>query len=128
MMLGALIMLALTSPKLLVYVLVGTPLVIAPVVLLGRRCVTSPSKEPGSSRTPWRGDETIHAVRTVQAYPARASSGNASRSESTPCSPTPRLVERTSATLLSAIVVVLAFTGVSVILLDRRSRRAGRAA
>jgi len=37
MLLGGLVMLAITSPKLLVYVLVGVPIVILPVVLLGRK-------------------------------------------------------------------------------------------
>ena len=116
MMLGALAMLALTSPKLLVYVLIGTPLVIAPVVILGRKVqrLAKQSQERLADAMA-RGDETIHAVRAVQAYAREdfeqkrfsdrinALFGNAAARE------------RTSATL-SAIVIVMAFTGVSVIL------------
>ena len=58
MLLGGLVMLAITSPKLLVYVLVGVPLVILPVKQSQDRLADAMA----------RGDETIHAVRTVQSY------------------------------------------------------------
>ena len=114
MMLGALIMLALTSPK-LVYVLVGTPLVIAPVVLLGRR-VRNLAKQSRDrlADAMARGDETIHAVRTPQAYAREGFERQRFSERINAVFPTPAR-ERTSA-MLSAIVVVLAFTGVSVIL------------
>jgi len=116
MMLGALIMLALTSPKLLVYVLVGTPLVIAPVVLLGRR-VRNLAKQSQDrlADAMARGDETIHAVRTVQAYAREGFERQRFSERINAVFSNAAARERTSATL-SAIVVVLAFTGVSVIL------------
>ncbi len=116
MMLGALVMLALTSPKLLVYVLVGTPLVIAPVVLLGRR-VRNLAKQSQDrlADAMARGDETIHAVRTVQAYAREGFERQRFSERINAVFSNAAARERTSA-LLSAIVVVLAFTGVSVIL------------
>ena len=116
MMLGALIMLALTSPKLLVYVLVGTPLVIAPVVLLGRR-VRNLAKQSQDrlADAMARGDETIHAVRTVQAYAREGFERQRFSDRINAVFSNAAARERTSA-MLSAIVVVLAFTGVSVIL------------
>lgn len=116
MMLGALVMLALTSPKLLVYVLVGTPLVIAPVVLLGRR-VRNLAKQSQDrlADAMARGDETIHAVRTVQAYAREGFERQRFSERINAVFSNAAARERTSA-MLSAIVVVLAFTGVSVIL------------
>jgi ATP-binding cassette, subfamily B, bacterial len=116
MMLGALVMLAITSLKLLALVLVGTPLIIAPVVLLGRRVQKlAKLSQDRLADALARGDETIHAVRTVQAY-ARQDFENT------------RFVDRISAlfanaaerernsAMLTSIVIVLAFTGISLIL------------
>jgi ATP-binding cassette, subfamily B, bacterial len=116
MMLGALVMLAITSLKLLALVLIGTPLIIAPVVLLGRRVQKlAKLSQDRLADALARGDETIHAVRTVQAY-ARQDFENA------------RFVDRISAlfanaaerernsAMLTSIVIVLAFTGISLIL------------
>jgi len=116
MMLGALIMLAITSPKLLVFVLIGTPVVIAPVVLLGRRVQKlAKQSQDRLADAMARGDETIHAVRTVQAY-AREDFEQGKFSERiNALFSNAAARERTSA-MLSAIVIVLAFTGVSVIL------------
>ncbi len=116
MMIGALVMLALTSPRLLVFVLIGTPLVIAPVVLLGRR-VRQLAKD-GQDRLAdamARGDETIHAVRTVQAYAQETFEQRrfAERIDAVFVNAAAR--ERSSA-LLSATVVVLAFIAISIIL------------
>jgi ATP-binding cassette, subfamily B, bacterial len=116
MLLGALVMLAITSLKLLALVLIGTPLIIAPVVLLGRRVQKlAKLSQDRLADALARGDETIHAVRTVQAY-ARQDFENA------------RFVDRISAlfanaaerernsAMLTSIVIVTAFTGISLIL------------
>jgi ATP-binding cassette, subfamily B, bacterial len=116
LLLGALVMLAITSLKLLALVLIGTPLIIAPVVLLGRRVQKlAKLSQDRLADALARGDETIHAVRTVQAY-ARQDFENG------------RFVDRISAlfanaaerernsAMLTSIVIVLAFTGISLIL------------
>ncbi|TAG46661.1 MAG: ATP-binding cassette domain-containing protein [Betaproteobacteria bacterium] len=116
MMLGALVMLAITSLKLLALVLIGTPLIIAPVVLLGRRVQRlAKLSQDRLADALARGDETIHAVRTVQAY-AREDFENArfmDRINALFGNAAER--ERNSA-LLTSIVIVLAFTGISLIL------------
>ncbi|MCX8099566.1 MAG: ABC transporter transmembrane domain-containing protein [Casimicrobiaceae bacterium] len=69
MMAGALIMLALTSPKLLAFVLVGTPLVIAPFVLLGRRVRRlARSTQDRLAEVMAGAGEAIGGIRTVQAF------------------------------------------------------------
>jgi ATP-binding cassette, subfamily B, bacterial len=116
MLIGALVMLAITSLKLLALVLIGTPLIIAPVVLLGRRVQKlAKLSQDRLADALARGDETIHAVRTVQAY-ARQDFENA------------RFVDRIGAlfanaaerernsALLTALVIVTAFSGISLIL------------
>jgi ATP-binding cassette, subfamily B, bacterial len=116
MMVGALVMLGITSMKMLGLVLIATPIIIAPVVLLGRKVEKlAKASQDRLADAMARGDETIHAVRTVQAY-AREDFELVKFSE--------RIQqlfldsaqrERTSA-LLTSIVIVLAFTGVSLIL------------
>lgn len=116
MMLGALVMLALTSPKLLVYVLIGTPIVIAPVVLLGRKVQKlAKQSQDRLADAMARGDETIHAVRTVQAYAREDFEQKRFSDRINSLFSNAAARERTSA-MLSAIVIVLAFTGVSIIL------------
>lgn len=116
MMLGALVMLAITSLKLLALVLIGTPLIIAPVVFLGRRVQRlAKLSQDRLADALARGDETIHAVRTVQAY-AREDFENArfmDRINALFGNAAER--ERNSA-LLTSIVIVMAFTGISLIL------------
>jgi ATP-binding cassette, subfamily B, bacterial len=116
MMLGALVMLGITSLKMLGLVLIATPIIIAPVVLLGRKVQKlAKASQDRLADAMARGDETIHAVRTVQAY-AREDFETQKFSERIQqlfLDSSQR--ERTSA-LLTAIVIVLAFTGVSLIL------------
>lgn len=116
MMLGALVMLAITSLKLLVLVLVGTPLIIAPVVLLGRRVQKlAKLSQDRLADALARGDETIHAVRTVQAY-ARQDFENMRFVERISALFTNAAERERNSAMLTAIVIVLAFTGISLIL------------
>ena len=116
MVLGGLVMLAITAPKLLVYVLIGVPIVIAPVVLLGRKVQKlAKVSQDRLADSMARADETIHAVRTVQAYARESFEQTRFSDRINSLFDNAALRERTSATL-SAIVIVLAFTCVSVIL------------
>ncbi|HZP89192.1 MAG TPA: ABC transporter transmembrane domain-containing protein [Burkholderiales bacterium] len=66
---GALIMLALTSAKLTVLVLVLTPAVIVPIAMFGRRVRRlSRSSQDRIADIGAYLDETLHEIRTVQAY------------------------------------------------------------
>ena len=116
MVLGGLVMLAITAPKLLVYVLIGVPIVIAPVVLLGRKVQKlAKVSQDRLADSMARADETIHAVRTVQAYARESFEQTRFSDRINSLFDNAAQRERTSATL-SAIVIVLAFTCVSVIL------------
>ena len=66
---GALVMLALTSGKLTALVLLMVPLVIAPIVLFGRRVrrLSRASQDRVADLGAYV-DETLHEIRTVQAY------------------------------------------------------------
>ena len=116
MLLGGLVMLAITSPKLLVYVLVGVPLVILPVVLLGRKVrKLAKLSQDRLADAMARGDETIHAVRTVQSYAREGYESQRFSERINALFSNAAERERTSATL-AAVVIVLAFCCVSVIL------------
>jgi ATP-binding cassette, subfamily B, bacterial len=69
LMIGGFVMLALTSLKLTLLVLAGVPLVVAPIILFGRR--VRKLARASQDRVGDVGayvDEALHEVRTVQAY------------------------------------------------------------
>ena len=69
LLIGGLVMLALTSAKLTALVLVGVPLVLVPIVLFGRR--VRKLARASQDRVGDVGayvDEALHEIRTVQAY------------------------------------------------------------
>jgi ATP-binding cassette, subfamily B, bacterial len=116
MMSGALVMLAITSLKLLGLVLIGTPLIIAPVVILGRRVQKlAKASQDRLAEALARGDETIHAVRTVQAYTREDFEKQRFSERINALFANAAERERNSA-LLTAVVIVLAFVGISLIL------------
>jgi ATP-binding cassette, subfamily B, bacterial len=116
LLLGGLVMLAITSPKLLVYVLVCVPLVIVPVVFLGRKVrKLAKASQDRLADAMARGDETIHAVRTVQAYAREGYESQRFSDRINDLFANAAERERISAAL-AASVIVLAFMAVSVIL------------
>jgi ATP-binding cassette subfamily B protein len=69
LLVGGLVMLAITSTKLTLLVLAGVPLVVAPIVLFGRR--VRKLARASQDRVGDVGayvDEALHEIRTVQAY------------------------------------------------------------
>jgi ATP-binding cassette, subfamily B, bacterial len=116
MMSGALVMLAITSLKLLGLVVIGTPLIIAPVVILGRRVQRlAKLSQDRLADALARGDETIHAVRTVQAY-AREDYEMTRFSERINALFLNAAERERNSAMLTSIVIVLAFVGISLIL------------
>ena len=89
LMMGGLVMLALTSPKLTLLVLVGVPLVLVPIILFGRRVrrLARASQDRVGDVGAYV-DEALHEIRTVQAYghedEDRRHSARASRPRSAP--------------------------------------------
>ena len=69
LMIGGLVMLALTSAKLTLLVLVGVPVVLVPIIFFGRRVrKLSRSTQDRVGEVGAYVDEALHEIRTVQAY------------------------------------------------------------
>ncbi|MGE3774970.1 MAG: ABC transporter transmembrane domain-containing protein [Gammaproteobacteria bacterium] len=69
LMIGAVVMLALTSAKLTLLVLVGVPVVFLPIAVTGRRLrQLSRASQDRVADVAAYVDETLHEIRTVQAY------------------------------------------------------------
>jgi ATP-binding cassette subfamily B protein len=116
LMIGGIVMLALTSAKLTLLVLIGVPLVVAPIVLFG--CRVRKLARATQDRVGDVGaflDESLHEVRTVQAYGHEALDrlGFAARVEAAFDTAVLRVRQRA---LLVAAVIVLVFGAVGVIL------------
>jgi ATP-binding cassette subfamily B protein len=116
LLIGGLVMLAVTSLKLTLLVLVCVPLVVVPILLFGRRVrKLSRQSQDRVAEVSSVIDETVHEIRTVQAYghePVdRAAFGN--RVEATFGTGIQRIRQR--ATLIVA-VMVLVFGAVALIL------------
>ena len=115
-MLGSLVMLIVTSPKLTALVVLGVPLVIAPILLYGRRVRTlSRASQARVADVSVYIDEALHEIRTVQSYghenEDRARFGE--RVEQAFATAAERIRQRA---LLIALVMLLAFGAVGVIL------------
>ena len=66
---GGLIMLALTSVQLTIYILMGIPVVILPMIIVGRRIRRqSRTTQDRVADTSSLADETLNAIQTVQAF------------------------------------------------------------
>jgi ATP-binding cassette, subfamily B, bacterial len=113
---GSLIMLALTSAKLTLLVLLMVPLVIGPIVLFGRRVrrLSRASQDRVADLGAYV-DETLHEIRTVQAYGHEAQDRRlfAERLEAAFATALQRVRQRAA---LIAAVIMLVFGGVGVIL------------
>ncbi len=115
-MLGSLVMLLVTSPKLTALVVLGVPLVIAPILLYGRRVRNlSRASQARVADVSVYIDEALHEIRTVQSYghenEDRARFGE--RVEQAFDTAAERIRQRA---LLIALVMLLAFGAVGVIL------------
>lgn len=66
---GGLIMLALTSVQLTIYIMMGIPVVILPMIIIGRRIRRqSRTTQDRVADTSGLADETLNAIQTVQAF------------------------------------------------------------
>jgi len=116
LLIGGLTMLAITSTKLTLLVLAGVPLVVAPIILFGRR--VRKLARASQDRVGDVGayvDEALHEVRTVQAYGHEPLDRRhfAERVEAAFGTAVARIRQRA---LLVATVIVLVFGAVGVIL------------
>src|SRR5438552_3587925 len=115
-MLGALVMLVITSPKLTALVVLGVPLVIAPILLFGRRVrkLSRASQDRVADVSAYI-DEALHEIRTVQSYGHEDKDRErfGGRVEQAFGTAVKRIGQRA---LLVALVMLLAFGAVGVIL------------
>jgi len=115
-MLGALVMLVITSPKLTALVVLGVPLVVVPILLFGRRVRSlSRASQDRIADVSTHIDESLHEIRTVQSYghEDRDREQFAAQVEAAFATAKRRIGQRA---LLIALVMLLAFGAVGVIL------------
>lgn len=116
LMLGGLVMLAVTSLKLMVLVLVAIPFVLVPIIVFGRRLrKLARASQDSVAEVGAYTDEVIHEIRTVQAYGHETASVDSfnQRVEQTFGTGVKRIRQRA---LLVAAVITLVFSAVGVIL------------
>jgi ATP-binding cassette subfamily B protein len=115
-MLGALVMLVITSPKLAALVVLGVPLVIAPILLFGRRVrKLSRATQDRIADVSTHIDESLHEIRTVQSYGHEGADRERFGARIEQAFETAVKRNRQRA-LLVALVMLLAFGAVGVIL------------
>jgi ATP-binding cassette subfamily B protein len=115
-MLGALVMLVITSPKLTALVVLGVPLVVVPILLFGRRVrKLSRASQDRIADVSTHIDESLHEIRTVQSYghEDRDREQFGAQVEAAFATAKRRIGQRA---LLIALVMLLAFGAVGVIL------------
>jgi ATP-binding cassette subfamily B protein len=116
MMAGAMVMLVITSPKLAALILLGVPLTLVPILLVGRRVrrLSRVSQDRVADVSAYI-DEALHEIRTVQAYVHEPEDRRrfAARAEAAYASAVDRVRERG---LLFAAVLLIAFCAIAVIL------------
>ena len=116
LMLGGLVMLAVTSLKLMALVLVAIPFVLVPIIVFGRRLrKLARASQDSVAEVGAYTDEVIHEIRTVQAYGHESASVDSfnQRVEQTFGTGVKRIRQRA---LLVAAVITLVFSAVGVIL------------
>ncbi len=113
---GGLVMLIVTSPKLSLMVVLFVPLVVAPIILIGRRVrALSRSSQDRVADVGAQVEESLNAARTIQAFchEGLESSRFSARVEDAFAAAVRRIRARA---VLTAIVIMLVFGGVGTIL------------
>jgi len=113
---GGLVMLMVTSPKLTGLVVLLVPVVIVPIVVLGRRLrVLSRDNQDWIAASSGAASESLLAAQTVQAFTAEAST-RARFAEVTEASYRSAKARITVRAWMTAIVILLIFSGVTGVL------------
>jgi ATP-binding cassette subfamily B protein len=113
---GGLVMLVVTSPKLSLMVVLFVPLVVAPIILIGRRVrALSRTSQDRVADVGAQVEESLNAARTIQAFchEGLESDRFASRVEDAFGAAVKRIRARA---ILTAIVIMMVFGGVGTIL------------
>ena len=113
---GAAVMLAVTSPRLAGFAAIGIPAVILPIVLFGRRVRgMSRNSQDRIADANARAAETLNAMHTVQSYARETHEGERFASAVETAYAAARKRVRTQA-LLTASVIVLVFGAITAVL------------
>ena len=125
-LLGGLVLLFFTSPKLTALVLIGVPLVVMPILTLGRKLrALSRQNQDRVAESSAQASETLLAAQTVQAYTHEA----ASRAEFGALTEAAYQTAKTrifTRSVMTAIVIFLVFTSVvGVLWIGARDVRGG---
>ena len=113
---GSLVMLAITSPRLTLMILVLVPVVIVPLIVLGRRVrKLSRASQDRIADTSGIADETLNAIQTVQAFTLEAV--NSQRFDAAVEDSFQAAVRRTrTRSTLTAIATMLVFGAITFVL------------
>lgn len=124
--LGGLVLMLFTSTKLTLMVLLVVPMVIVPIMVLGRRLrVLSRENQDWIAESSGNASEALLSVQTVQAFTHETQS-RASFAQVTDFSLKAAMARINTRALLTMIVIFLIFTGVVVVLwMGARDVRAG---
>ncbi|MGA2777588.1 MAG: ABC transporter transmembrane domain-containing protein [Steroidobacteraceae bacterium] len=115
-LIGGLVMLGLTSAKLMAIILVMIPVVVAPLILIGRRVRgLSRASQDRLADTSGLADETLNAIQTVQAFTLEELQSRRYSSAVEDSFATAVLRTRIRA-LLTAVGVTLVFGGITFVL------------
>jgi ATP-binding cassette subfamily B protein len=116
LLIGGLIMVVLSSPKMSLVVLVVVPLVVVPLIFMGRRLRTaSRLAQDRLADVGVEAEETVSAIRTVQAF-GREQFVKGNFERAVDLSLSAGLARVRLRGLLSGIVIFLVFSGIGVIL------------
>jgi len=116
LLIGGMVMLAITSLKLTALVMAAIPLVLVPIIVFGRRLKKlARASQDSIAEVGAFTDEVIHEIRTVQAYGHEqdSSSDFGDRVESTFAKGVARVKQRA---LLIAAVITLVFSAIALVL------------
>ena len=115
-LIGGLVMLALTSVQLTVYILMGIPFVILPMILIGRRIrKQSRTTQDRVADTSSFADETLNAIQTVQAFTLEPQQSDRYSNAVTESFVAAIRRIRTRA-LLTAVAITMVFGAITIIL------------
>ena len=116
LLVGGLVMVVLSSPKMSLVVLVVVPCVVVPLIALGRRLRRmSRIAQDRLADVSVQAEETLYGIRTVQAF-AREEFVRGQFNERVDTSLAAALARVRLRGLMSGIVILLVFSGISVIL------------
>jgi len=116
LLIGGLVMVVLSSPKMSLVVLVVVPLVVVPLIFMGRRLRTaSRLAQDRLADVGVEAEETVSAIRTVQAF-GREQFVKGNFERAVDLSLSAGLARVRLRGLLSGIVIFLVFSGIGVIL------------